>query len=104
MIVRKCQTEDCDTLIRADRVLCKGHWHQVPAALIREVIEGGPVGWPETYSVASIIAGLSDELGQAIGISALGGGADNTPIVEAAFAPWVADADTIADQLPEPPP
>jgi len=78
------------------------------AALIREVIEGGPVGWPETYSVAAMIAGLSDELGQAIGISALGGGADNTPIVEATFAAddraaFTADAAEILAQLPEPP-
>ena len=78
------------------------------AALIREVIEGEPVGWPETYSVAAMIAGLSDELGQAIGISALGGGADNTPIVEATFAAddraaFTADAAEILAQLPEAP-
>jgi len=78
------------------------------AALIREVIEGEPVGWPETYSVAAMNAGLSDELGQAIGISALGGGADNTPIVEATFAAddraaFTADAAEILAQLPEAP-
>jgi len=78
------------------------------AALIREVIEGEPVGWPETYSVAAMIAGLSDELGQAIGISALGGGADNTPIVEATFAAddraaFTSDAAEILAQLPETP-
>ena len=78
------------------------------AALIREVIEGRPVGWPETYRVAAMIAGLSDELGQAIGISALGGGADNTPIVEATFAAddraaFTADAAEILAQLPEAP-
>ena len=78
------------------------------ADLIREVIEGEPVGWPEIYSVAAMIAGLSDELGQAIGISALGGGADNTPIVEATFAAddraaFTADAAEILAQLPEAP-
>ena len=78
------------------------------AALIREVIEGKPVGWPETYSVAAMIAGLSDELGQAIGISTLGGGADDTPTVEASFAAddraaFTADAAEILAQLPEAP-
>ena len=78
------------------------------AALIREVIEGRPVGWPQTYSVAAMIAGLSDELGQAIGISALGGSVDTTPIVEATFAAddraaFTADAAEILAQLPEAP-
>lgn len=78
------------------------------AALIREVIEGRPVGWSETYSVAAMIAGLSDELGQAIGVSALGGGVDTAPTVEATFAAddraaFTADAAEILAQLPEAP-
>jgi hypothetical protein len=99
MFVGTCVAGAC--IISAGGAKCRG-------ALIREVIEGGPVGWPETYSVAAMIAGLSDELGQAIGISALGGGADNTPVVEATFAAddraaFTADAAEILAQLPEPP-
>lgn len=75
------------------------------ADLIRSAVEGKPIGWPETYSAAAMAAGLSDEAGRAIGISALGGGPDGTPLVEATFqpeggTPWTADADTIEEQLP----
>ena len=78
------------------------------ADLIREVIEGEPVGWPETYSVASMVAGLSDELGEAIGIAPLGGVGqavvEVTALQDDGSEPWIADADTIDDQLPDPPP
>jgi hypothetical protein len=51
-------------------------FHQV-ASILRQAIEGKPVGWPELYTKPAINAGLTEEEGQKIGIAPLGGHASD---------------------------
>ncbi|MBN9033699.1 MAG: hypothetical protein BGO05_05440 [Rhizobiales bacterium 63-7] len=70
-------------------------------AIVRQAIEGVPIGWPEVYTVGAIMAGYTEEEAQSIGIAPLGG-ADSAPLAELTILPdgMVLDADSIEASLP----
>lgn len=74
------------------------------ANVIKSAIENTPVGWPETYTAGAVLGGYTEAEAQAIGIAPAGGGED-VLLTEATTEPggWIANAETIAEQLPEEP-
>ncbi|XAI96338.1 hypothetical protein [Microcystis phage Mae-JY30] len=72
------------------------------AGILRRAIEGTPVGWPEVYDVAGMIAGYTEDEGRRIGITPLADG-EVAALSEATIVPdgWVANDGTVSAQLPE---
>lgn len=67
------------------------------APVIRTAIEAKPLDWPATYTAGAVLAGYTEAEAEAIGI------AGNHPLTEAQLDPdgWVANAQTVAEQLPQ---
>jgi len=73
------------------------------AAIIRQAIEGAPIGWPAAYTATAALAGYTEAEATAIGIGTLVPDEAPAAVSEAVADPdgWIANAATVAAQLPE---
>lgn len=71
------------------------------ASIVRQAIEGAPIGWPQVYSIGAVMAGYTEEEGRSIGIAPLGA-ADGSVMDELTILPEgvTLDAASIAAGLP----
>lgn len=71
------------------------------AAIIRQAIEGKPIGWPDLYTKSAAEGGLTEEEGRKIGIAPLGGYPAD-PAEGATVEPdsWTIDQAAINEGLP----
>ena len=72
------------------------------AAIVRQAIEGKPIGWPDLYTPSAVAAGMTEEEAQRMGIAPLGG-YPSDPMKSAEIAPygWEIDQSEIGAMLPE---
>lgn len=72
------------------------------AAIVRQAIEGKPIGWPDLYTPSAVAAGMTEAEAQRMGIAPLGGyPSDPMKAAEVYPAGWEIDQVEIGLTLPE---
>lgn len=72
------------------------------AAIVRQAIEGKPIGWPDLYTPSAVAAGMTEEEAQRMGIAPLGDyPSDPMKAAEVYPAGWEIDQAEISAGLPE---
>lgn len=76
--------------------------------IIRSAIVNAPLNWPETYTASAVLAGYTEAEARLLGLAPLVDlidESDTDELREGVFDPdgWIANAETVAEQLPEPP-
>ncbi len=76
--------------------------YETIAAIVRQAIEGKPIGWPDLYTPSAVAAGMTEDEAQRMGIAPLGGyPSDPMKAIEIAPDGWEIDQAEIGAMLPE---